>query len=119
MNPCPLVLKLDSTDAYQPLLTGEPMTCGMRSGRVFLKPGDRCGQHSTGAHEEQLVFLAGRGTAFCGQPAQALDVGVGSVLYIPPHTLHDIHNSGSESLVYIYCVAPIAGSHAAGNGEDA
>jgi len=108
MNTRPLVLALDSTDGYQPLLAGEPMTCGMRSGRVFLKPGESCGRHSTGAHEEQLVFLAGRGTAYCGDPVQGLEVAEGSILYIPPHTPHDIHNTGSEPLVYIYCVAPVA-----------
>ncbi len=104
----PLVLKIKPTQEYQPLLEGQPATCGMRSGRVFLKPGESCGRHSTGAHEEQLVFMAGRGTAYCGDPAQGLEVAEGSILYIPPHTPHDIHNTGSEPLVYIYCVAPVA-----------
>ena len=110
MKTTPFVLKYDDTSEYQPLLTGTPMTCGMRSGRVYLKPGDSCGQHSTEAHEEQLVFLTGRGTAYLGQQRDALRVAAGSILYIPPHTLHDIHNTGSEPLVYIYCVAPATDS---------
>jgi mannose-6-phosphate isomerase-like protein (cupin superfamily) len=108
----PLVLKINAADEYQPLLRGRPVTCGMRSGRVFLKPGESCGRHSTEAHEEQLVFLAGRGTAHCGDPTQNLEVGERSILYVPPHTPHDIQNTGSEPLVYIYCVAPVADAQA-------
>jgi mannose-6-phosphate isomerase-like protein (cupin superfamily) len=102
-------LVIDLTDApeYQPLLTGTPQTCGMRSGRVYLKPGEECGQHSTKAHEETLVFLSGKGTALIGKKGEAFGVGSGKICYIPPNTLHNIKNTGSEPLIYIYCVAPI------------
>ncbi len=103
----PLVLDLNQTDDYQPLLNGQPQTCGMRSGRVFLKAGQECGLHSTKAHEEILVFLAGQGTAWVGETAEPMSVGHGKILYIPPHTPHNIVNSGTEPLVYIYCVAPV------------
>jgi mannose-6-phosphate isomerase-like protein (cupin superfamily) len=33
-------------------------------------------------------------------------VGNGKICYIPPNTEHDVKNTGSEPLVYIYCVAP-------------
>ena len=98
--------KLNDNPEYQKLLSGEPQTCGMRSGRVYLKPGDECGQHSTKAHEELLVFLAGNGEAIIGGK-EKYQVGVGKVSYIPPHTEHNIKNTGTEPLVYIYCVAPI------------
>lgn len=98
--------KLNGNPEYQKLLSGEPQTCGMRSGRVYLKPGEECGQHSTKAHEELLVFLAGNGEAIIGGK-EKYQVGVGKVSYIPPHTEHNIKNTGSEPLVYIYCVAPI------------
>jgi mannose-6-phosphate isomerase-like protein (cupin superfamily) len=101
------VLELTETGEYQPLLRGIPQTCGMRSGRVYLKPGESCGQHSTGDHEEQLVFLSGRGTAYSGPGKDPIPVGVGKILYFPPQMLHDIHNTGNEPLVYIYCVAPV------------
>ncbi len=100
------VEKLNSNPEYQKLLSGEPQTCGMRSGRVYLKPGEECGQHSTKAHEELLVFLAGNGEAIISGK-EKYQVGVGKVSYIPPHTEHNIKNTGSEPLVYIYCVAPI------------
>jgi mannose-6-phosphate isomerase-like protein (cupin superfamily) len=35
-------------------------------------------------------------------------VGPGKVSYIPPHTAHDVKNTGTEPLVYVYCVAPTA-----------
>jgi mannose-6-phosphate isomerase-like protein (cupin superfamily) len=100
------VIKLSDNPDYQPLLTGLPQTCGMRSGRVYLKPGEECGLHSTENNEETLVFLSGKGTALIGEKQDALEVGQGKVCYIPPHTAHNISNTGAEPLVYIYCVAP-------------
>jgi len=102
-----LVIDLTNNSEYQPLLTGMPQTSGMRSGRVYLKPGEECGQHSTKAHEETLVFLSGKGTAFIGEKETAFEVGQGKICYIPPNTLHNIKNTGDEPLVYIYCVAPV------------
>lgn len=101
------VYELENNDDYQPILNGKPQTCGMRSGRVYLATGKSCGQHSTHAHEEILVFLNGQGQALIGQENEVFQVGKGKVLYIPPHTPHDIKNSSQEPLVYIYCVAPI------------
>jgi len=102
----PIVLTLNNDGQYQPLLGGSPETCGMRAGRVYLEPGGQCGEHSTNSHEEVLLFLAGRGLA-CLQNHQWLEVEKNSICYIPPHTCHNIRNTGDEPLVYIYCVAPI------------
>jgi mannose-6-phosphate isomerase-like protein (cupin superfamily) len=102
-----LVIELNNSPEYQPLLNGRPQTCGMRSGRVFLKPGEECGQHSTKNHEEVLVFLSGRGTALIGEGESPLEVSQGRICYISPHTLHNIKNTNAEPLVYIYCVAPV------------
>ena len=102
-----LIIELKNDPEYQPLLTGEPQTCGMRAGRVYLKPGETCGEHSTDAHEETLVFLSGKGTSLIGEEKIPHEVGAGKVCYIPPHTLHNIKNTGTEPLVYIYCVAPV------------
>ena len=100
-----LIIDLNSNNEYQKLLDGEPQTCGMRSGRVFLAPGKSCGQHSTRENEELLVFLAGKGTLLIGEE-QTLNIAKGKVAYIPPKTLHDVKNTGVEPLVYIYCVVP-------------
>ena len=96
---------LSEEPEYQRLLAGQPQTYGMRSGRVYLEAGKSCGQHSTKDHEELLVFLAGEGKVHVGDSDQ-LVVGAGKVAYIPPRTLHDVENTGSSPLAYIYCVAP-------------
>lgn len=101
-----LVIDLNKNNEYQPILSGQPQTCGMRSGRVFLQPGEACGQHSTNAHEEMLVFLSGQGQALIGKENNPYEVAEGKILYIPPHTAHNIENVGTEPLIYIYCVVP-------------
>jgi mannose-6-phosphate isomerase-like protein (cupin superfamily) len=98
-------VELNDQPEFQRLLPGQPQTHGMKSGRVHLEPGKSCGQHSTKENEELLVFLAGQGQVHIGND-QKLPVGAGKVAYIPPQTLHDVENAGSEALVYIYCVAP-------------
>ncbi len=102
-----LSMRLSSQPEYQALLRGTPQTCGMRSGRVYLKPGEDCGTHSTEANEEMLVFLAGKGVSLTGQEEIAREVGKDSIIYIPPYTVHNIKNTGTDPLVYVYCVAPI------------
>ena len=103
-----LIIDLNRNAENQKLLDGKPQTCGMRSGRVYLAPGQACGQHSTANKEEVLVFLAGRGELLIGEKG-SFRVGQGKVSYIPPHTEHDVKNIGTEPLVYIYCVAPVSG----------
>lgn len=103
-----LIIDLSENPENQKLLDGKPQTCGMRSGRVYLPPGQACGQHSTKSREELLVFLSGQGELMIGEE-DSYQVGPGKVSYIPPHTDHDVKNTGSEPLVYVYCVAPTAG----------
>ncbi len=103
----PFVIELNNAAEYQRLLPGAPATYGMKSGRVYLKPGAECGQHSTKVNEEQLVFLEGVGTATIA--GETMQVGKGMIVYIPPETVHNIKNTGGEPLVYIFCVAPAGG----------
>ena len=53
-----------------------------------------------------LIFLSGRGMLLIGEK-ESFQVGQGKVSYIPPHTVHDVENTGIEPLVYIYCVATV------------
>ncbi len=101
-----LVIDLDEKPENQRLLAGQPQTYGMRSGRVYLTPGQACGLHSRKDREELLVFLSGQGELIIGQENH-LQVGKGKVSYIPPQTDHDVKNTGSEPLVYVYGVAPV------------
>jgi len=100
-------LKLNDKTEYQRLLPGPPQTHGMKSGRVYLPPGTDCGRHSTEDREEMLIFLSGKGRALVAdQPS--FEIGKGKVAYIPPNTIHNVKNTGTEPLIYIYCVAPVA-----------
>lgn len=103
-----IITELNRKGEYQRLLAGQPQTCGMRSGRVYIEPGQSCGQHSTKDYEELLVFLSGQGLLLIGEQ-DSHQVGKGKVCYIPPHTDHDVKNPGTEPLIYIYCVAPASG----------
>jgi mannose-6-phosphate isomerase-like protein (cupin superfamily) len=102
-----LIIDLDENPENQRILAGRPQTYGMRSGRVYLAPGKSCGRHSTKDREELLVFLSGSGELLIGENDR-YQVGQGKVAYIPPQTAHDISNTGSKPLIYIYCVAPTA-----------
>jgi mannose-6-phosphate isomerase-like protein (cupin superfamily) len=104
-SPRAFVRSLEDPCDYHLLLTGVPQTFGMRSGRVRLAPGKSIGVHSTKGNEELLVFLSGRGAALLG-PDTRLQVAAGNVAYIPPRTTHDVLNTGTEPLVYVFCVAP-------------
>jgi len=103
-----LVIDLNENGEYQELLAGRPQTRTMRSGRVCLLAGQSCGRHSTNNCEEMLVFLSGQGMALIGEENRR-KVGQGKVVYIPPHTVHNMKNTGTEPLIYIYCVADING----------
>lgn len=93
------------TSMMQPMLTGSPKTGGMRSGSVLLKPGESMHKHSTEGNEEQLVFLAGHARVVLA--GESVPMGAGEVLYIPPHTEHEIHNEGTEDVRYVFTVAPV------------
>ena len=102
-----LVIDLNQEPENQRLLSGEPQTQGMRSGKVYLAPGQACGQHSTKDREELLVFLAGQGELLIGENDR-FPVGQGKISYIPKQTNHDVKNTNDEPLIYVYCVAPVA-----------
>jgi mannose-6-phosphate isomerase-like protein (cupin superfamily) len=77
----------------------------MRSGFERLKPGQTVGWHSTGKNQEALVILHGRGEALIdGQPA--MPFAAPALVYIPPATRHNVANTGTEPLEYVYVVAP-------------
>jgi len=102
----PLVKKLEGKEKYLRLLGGAPETAGFRSGFVNLDPGQDIGEHSTESKEEALVILNGRGEISCkGEPAFTVEAG--NLVYIPPHTAHNVKNTGNETLRYVYIVAPV------------
>ena len=102
----PLTFALDCAGGDCPLLKGVPQTSGMRGGSVKLRPGESVGWHSTGEHEEALVILHGSGTANIEGHAD-VPVHEKMLAYIPPGTKHNVTNTGTELLEYVWVVAPV------------
>jgi len=89
---------------YVRLLGGPPESILMRAGAVALQPGKTVGKHNTESYEELVVVLEGQGEMLL-KDGKPLGMRVGAVLYCPPDTEHDVKNTGSSVLRYIYVVA--------------
>lgn len=101
----PMVIKVNSADSgYTRILGGPPQSVSMRSGKVALQPGETVGEHSTKFNEELIIVLEGEGQ-FLLEDNQFLEFNADTVLYCPPNTKHNVLNSGSTTLSYIYVVA--------------
>ena len=103
----PRLVWLDaSVESWLPVLKGPPETVTMRSGYVILRPCESVGRHSTGGNEELLVVLAGTGEMrFLAH--ESLNLVAPCAAYCPPHTEHDVTNTGIEPLRYVYVVAKV------------
>lgn len=98
------VIALDNAgQREQMLLSGPPETVTMKSGLVVLQPGQTVGKHSTGQHEEELVVLEGQGKMIFHDGSH-LDIAANHVLYCPPETEHDVLNTGTGVLRYVFIV---------------
>jgi mannose-6-phosphate isomerase-like protein (cupin superfamily) len=99
------VVALEPGDApYLVLLDGPPETASLRSGLVTLAPGASVGKHDTEKYEEMLVPLEGEGELrITGQPPVRIRPGL--ITYAPAHTHHDVANTGTTRLRYIFIVA--------------
>lgn len=99
----PRVIKIKKGD-YVRLLEGPPESVSMQSGAVSLQPGKTVGKHSTKTNEELLIVLEGEGSFILSKGKQ-LKMNVDTLLYCPPDTEHDVKNTGSGILRYIFVVA--------------
>ncbi len=102
----PLLVKLEGEQRFLRLLPGAPVTAGIKSGYMILKPGESVGEHKTEAKEEAIVILAGEAEVFCGGKL-LFTARENNLVYIPPETSHDIKNSGDKTLKYVYLAAPV------------
>ncbi len=99
------LVQLNRSGAHDlPPLAGPPETVTMKSGLVTLPPRQSVGKHSTASHEEMLVILEGKGEMKF-EDGTALPVDPDHILYCPPQTTHDVTNTGTGVLRYIYIVA--------------
>ena len=97
----PKLIKLESTERYQRLLDKDSGSLGIKCGHVILKPGENVGEHTTAEREELVIVLKGGGEAVVDKEG-ILKIENNTLLYIPPETLHDIKNTGSNILEYIF-----------------
>jgi len=104
-KPMSKIIQLDPTATeYQRILNGPPETMTMRSGYVVLQPGNSVGRHSTETFEEMIVIIDGEGEMVLGDGTVLL-LKPYSVAYCPPATEHDVRNTGSGALRYLYVVS--------------
>ena len=103
-TPATKVVKLDSQGkGHLAILSGPPETATMRSGLVVLEPGKSVGKHSTGGNEELLVVLEGTGEFRLEK--ETLPLVGGTALYCPTGRTHDVFNTGTTTLRYVYITA--------------
>ena len=105
MKPLHSFLPKDNTKSLR--ILGLSQTVGMRSGLVALAPGDDVGAHSTENNEELLIILDGKGRLEI--ESSGIEVSANETVYIPPNTRHNVLNTGSTPLRYIYVVTQVRG----------
>jgi mannose-6-phosphate isomerase-like protein (cupin superfamily) len=105
-HPRAKVVALDSSAKELRVLDGPPENVSLKSGYIVLHSGESVGKHSTGHHEELLVVLEGAGEMLF-KDGSKLPVRANTAVYCPPETEHDVMNSGSPVLRYVYVVAEV------------
>jgi quercetin dioxygenase-like cupin family protein len=104
-TPKPKVIPLQSSGKdVSPVLSGPPETVTMKSGLVVLAPGKSVGKHSTERNEELLIVFEGQGEMSFKDGAE-LPVKANTAVYCPPETEHNVTNTGTGLLRYLYVVA--------------
>jgi len=79
---------------------------GLKAGLVTLKSKESIGEHKTENKEEVLIILKGSATIYYSQ-GKRIKAPKNSFVFIPPETQHNIKNSGSKILQYIYVTTQI------------
>lgn len=98
-------IPLDPGDQpYVLLLKGPPETKSFRSGLVTLAPGKSIGVHNSGINEEMLVPLEGEGELRFPD-REPIHLKPGIITYAPAHSEHDVVNTGTNRLRYIFILA--------------
>lgn len=87
-------------------LLGDSSKKGLRAGLVVLKPKESVGEHKTEHKEEVIIILNGSATIYYGKNKK-IKAPQDTFVYIPPETLHDVKNSGSRILRYLYVTAQL------------
>lgn len=103
----PKTVKLDLNNGnYQRLLKCGEEAEVMHSGFVTLQPGETVGKHSTENREEVLIVFEGQGK-FILNDENELKLEYGYIAYCPPHTEHNVLNTGDAPLKYVFVVSRV------------
>ena len=106
---CLKTINPDTNERYTRLFSAKDGTAEyLKSGYVVLGKAESIGEHSTGAWEEVLIIIEGKGRLILNK-FDHIDIEKNRVLYIGPNTIHDVHNTGAGSLRYIYVTSPAGG----------
>jgi mannose-6-phosphate isomerase-like protein (cupin superfamily) len=99
------IVNLPSTDTNYVSVLEPPLSRKLHSGFVSLARGRAGEEHSTEAYEEMIVILSGQAVLHSGNTDDTLTTG--RVAYIAPHTKHQMRNSGTTPLKYLYIVTKV------------
>jgi quercetin dioxygenase-like cupin family protein len=101
--PVPFVGIFPVPDSKYFQILNKEQSLKLHSGLVTLAPGESVGEHSTEYHEELIIVLSGTGYLEA-EGIMRTEIGAGIFAYNPPNTKHNVTNTGSEPLRYIYVV---------------
>jgi len=85
------------------LLIGPADGAGNFAIRYFEVPPGGASMLDNHAHDHGVVILRGRGVVRLGDERHAIVVG--DVVYVAPHEVHQLENTGSEPLGFL-CIVP-------------
>ena len=99
-------LYLKNLKKYKKFLKREKDAYRYSSGIVLLKKGESVGEHKTDNVEEVIVILEGEATIVIkGKKYKKLKAP--SVVYIPLDIVHNVINTSSKILKYIYITSKL------------
>jgi quercetin dioxygenase-like cupin family protein len=101
-SPLHKILPLDGAAFFE--ILGKAEAHSLQSGLVTLPPGADVGIHSTESYEELIIVLDGRGELEV-EGHDRTRIKKGQIAYNPPETKHNVYNTGSKPLRYIYVIA--------------
>ncbi|MFC2143681.1 cupin domain-containing protein [Candidatus Aenigmatarchaeota archaeon] len=84
-----------------PIIT-PPASKNIKSGRVFLHPGEEIGEHVTKNREEIIIILKGTATITDGDKNI---VKAGETYFVKEDVKHNVKNESDQNLEYIYVVS--------------
>lgn len=83
------------------LAAAEFEATGFGTGRKVLQPGEVTEKHSTGKVRELIFCLEGEVVVRLGS-AEPFTLKAGEMSYIPPATLHELKNEGTDRCIYLF-----------------